>query len=251
MPLRVDKQTGDFNSSDAKLVRSLADESSIYLDNARLFEDQHSLLMGLLHSLTSAVDAKDTYTCGHSQRVALLSRHLARPAGLNDADVEAVYVAALLHDVGKIGVPEGVLQKAGKLTDEEFTQMKRHPRIGARILEDVRQLRHVLPGVLHHHRALRRPRLSRWVGGRSYPDDGSHHLPCRFLRCDDLRPHVSKRHAGGHRPGGNPEMLRHAFRSESSPRHSCKPPAMITANCCRTTANKSRKLLQRREGKAA
>jgi len=165
----LDKQTGDFDSSDAKLVRSLADESSIYLDNARLFEDQHSLLMGLLHSLTSAVDAKDTYTCGHSQRVALLSRHLARAAGLSDDDVEEVYVAALLHDVGKIGVPEAVLQKAGKLTDDEFTQMKRHPRIGARILDDVRQLRHVLPGVLHHHERF---------DGRGYPDGlADDHIP--------------------------------------------------------------------------
>lgn len=157
----LDKQTGEFDSSDAKLVRSLADESSIYLENARLFDDLHGLLMGLLHSLTSAVDAKDTYTCGHSQRVALLSRHLARAAGLSDEDVEQVYVSALLHDVGKIGVPEGVLQKAGKLTDDEFSQMKRHPLIGSRILQDVRQLRHVLPGVLHHHERF---------DGRGYPD---------------------------------------------------------------------------------
>jgi HD-GYP domain-containing protein (c-di-GMP phosphodiesterase class II) len=157
----LDKQTGDFDSSDAKLVRSLADESSIYLENARLFDDLHGLLMGLLHSLTSAVDAKDAYTCGHSERVALLSRHLARAAGLKDDEVEQIYVAALLHDVGKIGVPEAVLQKTGKLTEEEFTQMKRHPAIGARILQDVRQLRHILPGVLHHHERF---------DGRGYPD---------------------------------------------------------------------------------
>jgi HD-GYP domain-containing protein (c-di-GMP phosphodiesterase class II) len=156
----MDKLTGDFDSSDAKLIRSLADESSIYLENVRLFDDLHGLLMGLLHSLTSAVDAKDAYTCGHSQRVALLSRHTARAAGLNDEEVEQVYVSALLHDVGKIGVPEAVLQKAGKLTDEEFAQMKRHPEIGSRILQDVRQLRHILPGVLHHHERF---------DGRGYP----------------------------------------------------------------------------------
>jgi len=77
-------------------------------------------MMGLLHSLTSAVDAKDAYTCGHSERVALLSRNLAQQVRMRDADVEQIYMAGLLHDVGKIGVPESVLQKAGKLTAEEF-----------------------------------------------------------------------------------------------------------------------------------
>ena len=109
------------------------------------------LMMGLMHSLTSAVDAKDAYTCGHSERVALLSRHLAQQAGLSDTEVEQVYMAGLLHDVGKIGVPESVLQKTGKLTPEEFDQMKKHPEIGARILQDVRQIKHLIPGVLHHH----------------------------------------------------------------------------------------------------
>src|SRR4030095_10763397 len=69
--------TGEFDSVDSKLLNSIANESAIYLENAMLYEDVHGLMMGLLHSLTSAVDAKDAYTCGPSQRVALLSRHLA------------------------------------------------------------------------------------------------------------------------------------------------------------------------------
>lgn len=149
--IALDKIDGDFDSVDSKLVHSIANESAIYLENVRLFDDVHGLMMGLLHSLTSAVDAKDTYTCGHSERVALLSRHLAREAGLSDEDVEQVYMSGLLHDVGKIGVPEAVLQKAGKLTDEEFEQMKKHPQVGARILQDVPQMRSIIPGVLHHH----------------------------------------------------------------------------------------------------
>src|SRR5215204_3822211 len=116
-----------------------------------LFEDVHGLMMGLLHSLTSAVDAKDAYTCGHSERVALVSRHLAQQMGLSEKDVEQIYMAGLLHDVGKIGVPEAVLQKTGKLTPEEFEQMKRHPQIGARILQDIKQVREIVPGVRHHH----------------------------------------------------------------------------------------------------
>jgi HD-GYP domain-containing protein (c-di-GMP phosphodiesterase class II) len=148
----IDKTTGgEFDSVDSKLLNSIANESAIYLENANLFDDVHGLMMGLLHSLTSAVDAKDAYTCGHSERVALLSRHLAIQAKLSDAQVERVYMAGLLHDVGKIGVPEAVLQKTGRLTAEEFEQIKKHPEIGARILDDIKQIKDIIPGVLHHH----------------------------------------------------------------------------------------------------
>ncbi|HEX4125708.1 MAG TPA: HD domain-containing phosphohydrolase [Tepidisphaeraceae bacterium] len=157
----LDKEGGEFDSSDAKLLTSIANESAIYLENVRLFDDVRGLVMGLMHSLTSAVDAKDAYTCGHSERVALLSRRLAADAGLAPVEVDQVYMSALLHDVGKIGVPEAVLQKAGKLTEEEFEQMKKHPRIGARILADVPQVQHIIPGVLHHHERY---------DGRGYPD---------------------------------------------------------------------------------
>jgi putative nucleotidyltransferase with HDIG domain len=156
----LDKESGEFNSVDAKLLNSIANESAIYLENARLFEDVHGLMMGLLHALTSAVDAKDAYTCGHSERVALLSQTLAREAHLPEPQVERIYMAGLLHDVGKIGVPESVLQKAGRLTPEEFEHMKKHPEIGARILSDIKQVEDVIPGVLHHHERY---------DGRGYP----------------------------------------------------------------------------------
>jgi len=147
----VNKEVGVFDSVDSKLLNSIATESAIYVENSALYSDVHGLMMGLLHSLTSAVDAKDAYTCGHSERVALLSRHLAQQIGLSDAEVDEVYMAGLLHDVGKIGVPESVLQKTGKLTNEEFELMKKHPQIGARILSDVKQVKALIPGVLHHH----------------------------------------------------------------------------------------------------
>ncbi|MGA3065300.1 MAG: HD domain-containing phosphohydrolase [Tepidisphaeraceae bacterium] len=147
----LEKKAGDFDSQDSKLLNSIANESAIYLENVMLFDDVHGLMMGLLHSLTSAVDAKDAYTCGHSERVAAISRQLTIEAGLPDALAERIYMAGLLHDVGKIGVPESVLQKTGRLTPEEFEQMKRHPQIGAKILQDVKQISDIIPGVLHHH----------------------------------------------------------------------------------------------------
>jgi HD-GYP domain-containing protein (c-di-GMP phosphodiesterase class II) len=155
-----DKQSGEFDTVDAKLLTSIANESAIYLENAILFQDVRGLMMGLLHSLVSAVDAKDAYTCGHSERVALMARELAVTAAVPSHIIERTYMAGLLHDVGKIGVPEAVLQKPGKLTDEEFTLMKQHPEIGGRILRDVKQLEDVLPGVLHHHERY---------DGRGYP----------------------------------------------------------------------------------
>jgi HD-GYP domain-containing protein (c-di-GMP phosphodiesterase class II) len=147
----LDKLEADFTTQDSKLLTSIANETAIYLENSSLFSDARGMMMGLMHALTSAVDAKDTYTCGHSQRVALFGREIAMRAGLPEAQVERVYMAGLLHDVGKIGVPEEVLRKPGKLTDEEFTLMKQHVEIGARILKDVRQIDDLIPGVLYHH----------------------------------------------------------------------------------------------------
>lgn len=165
----IDKASDEFNSVDSKLLTSISNESAVYLENAILFEDVHGLMMGLLHSLTSAVDAKDAYTCGHSERVALLSRHLALAAGLSQQAADRVYMAGLLHDVGKIGVPEAVLQKAGRLTADEFEQVKKHPEIGARILRDIRQIEDILPGVLHHHERFDGKGYPGGLAGESIP----------------------------------------------------------------------------------
>lgn len=148
------------SSIDSKLCDSLSNSLTIFLDNMMLYEDMHAMFLGTLHALTAAIDAKDSYTHGHSERVALMSQMLAEAAGLDQHTCQRVYVAGLVHDVGKIGVPEAVLCKPGKLTDDEFRLIKRHPEIGARILQDIRQMRDLIPGVLYHH--------ERW-DGRGYP----------------------------------------------------------------------------------
>jgi HD-GYP domain-containing protein (c-di-GMP phosphodiesterase class II) len=101
-----------------------------------------------------------------------LSRHLAVQIGLTDAQVERIYMAGLLHDVGKIGVPEAVLQKPGKLTAEEFEQMKKHPEIGARILADIKQVKDILPGVLHHHERYDGKGYPHGLAGENIPQMG-------------------------------------------------------------------------------
>jgi len=149
----IDKTCGEFDSVDSKLLNSIANESAIYLENSLLFDDVHGLMMGLLHSLTSAVDAKDAYTCGHSERVALLSRLLAKEAGYPEQLVERVYMAGLLHDVGKIGIPDRILQKPQALTDEEFDVMKRHAQLGHEIVMAAE--RPIEAGwILHHHERI-------------------------------------------------------------------------------------------------
>jgi HD-GYP domain-containing protein (c-di-GMP phosphodiesterase class II) len=156
-----DKLDGtSLTSVDSKLCKSLANTLAIFVENRMLYEDMQAMFLGTLHALTSAIDAKDSYTHGHTERVANLTHMLAEQAGFDSETVERVYISGLLHDVGKIGVPESVLCKPGKLTDDEFDLIKMHPQIGARILQDIRHMEDLLPGVLYHH--------ERW-DGRGYP----------------------------------------------------------------------------------
>jgi putative nucleotidyltransferase with HDIG domain len=159
--IALDKNNStEFSSVDLKLLNNVGNQCSIFLENASLYHDMQDLFMGVLHALTRSIDAKDAYTRGHSQRVAELSRALARKIGLSDEECERIYLSGLLHDVGKIGVPEAVLTKPGRLTDDEFAAIKKHPAIGAQILGNIRQLQDVVPGVLTHH--------ERW-DGHGYP----------------------------------------------------------------------------------
>ncbi len=150
----LNKIDGEFYSTDLKLISSVSGQATMFLENHNLYEDVQDLLMGVLHALTASIDAKDPYTCGHSHRVALISRKLAALSGFDEHRVERIYLAGLLHDIGKIGVPEAVLQKPGRLTDSEFESVKRHPEIGATILGGIRQMEDIIPIVLNHHKRL-------------------------------------------------------------------------------------------------
>jgi HD-GYP domain-containing protein (c-di-GMP phosphodiesterase class II) len=122
--------------------------------NCGLFHEKELLLRGVIRSMINAIDAKDSYTCGHSDRVAEYARLIARELSLDLNQCEQIYMTGLLHDVGKIGVPDEVLNKPGQLTDSEFELIKQHPVIGFEILKHLENLDYVLPGVLHHHEAI-------------------------------------------------------------------------------------------------
>jgi response regulator RpfG family c-di-GMP phosphodiesterase len=109
-----------------------------------------TLLMDALRSLATAIETRDDYTGGHVERVARYATATGREMGLAGEELRALWVGALLHDVGKIGVPDQVLKKPAPLTFEEYEEMKRHPEIGATIMERSSFLRPGLPAVLHH-----------------------------------------------------------------------------------------------------
>jgi putative nucleotidyltransferase with HDIG domain len=142
---------GTFTPEDMALLQALAHQSAVAIQNAQLFQDVQESFLSTVKALAQAVDAKDSYTAGHSSRVTLYSTIIAEELGLNEAEVRKVRLAGLLHDVGKIGIRDSVLSKPGHLTDEEFSVMKSHPTVGAGILKPVVQLADVIPGVLSHH----------------------------------------------------------------------------------------------------
>lgn len=155
----------DFDSTDVKLFASVAGSCAVFIKNGRLFNDLKQLFVGSLKALTSSIDAKDQYTRGHSERVAIISQWLAERVAetepLDDEQVHRIYLAGLLHDIGKIGVDENVLRKNGKLTSEERESIQRHPSVGAGILRGIKQMHDIVPGVLHHHER---------VDGKGYPE---------------------------------------------------------------------------------
>ncbi len=159
---RIDKQ--DFDSTDAKLFNSVANGCAVFIENGRLFNDLKTLFIGSLRALTRSIDAKDQYTRGHSERVAFISRwiaeRLAEQEPLEEEQIHRIYLAGLLHDIGKIGIDETVLRKKGKLTERELECIRKHPSIGAGILREIKQMRDIVPGVLCHHER---------VDGKGYP----------------------------------------------------------------------------------
>jgi HD-GYP domain-containing protein (c-di-GMP phosphodiesterase class II) len=133
-----------------------------YVDRLQLAaRENRELFIGSLRAFAAAIDAKDPYTRGHSERVAKISRILARHVGLSEEMQEKIWIAAVLHDVGKIGVEDRVLRKVGRLEPEEFEQMKRHTVIGAEIMGPIVQLADMIPVIRWHH--------ENW-NGRGYPD---------------------------------------------------------------------------------
>ena len=125
--------------------------------NSITLEDLHEIV----DALATTLEAKSTYTCGHSNRVAELSLGMAKSMGLSVMEQEMIHIGGHLHDIGKIGIPDAILNKPGKLTVGEFDIMRQHPNIGSGIVSKVKALRSIDSIVRHHHERF---------DGRGYPD---------------------------------------------------------------------------------
>jgi HD-GYP domain-containing protein (c-di-GMP phosphodiesterase class II) len=150
----------ELGSMQATLLEASALMLGSHANNHLLFQDLEKLFVDIIHTLVGAIEARDAYTSGHSDRVALMGRRLALQLGLGEEQCQDIFLAGLLHDIGKIGISDHILQKPGRLTEEEFAAIKTHPEIGARLLRGLRPLEKLLPGVLHHHES---------VDGTGYP----------------------------------------------------------------------------------
>jgi putative nucleotidyltransferase with HDIG domain len=154
---------GRFSEADLELLAAIGNQAGVAMHRVRLMGELERLLLDTIRAIAATIDARDGYTHRHSERVAALSGQLALELGLTDGERETAELAALLHDVGKIAVPDSILNKPGTLTREEFAEMQKHPVHGARILGNIQSatITAVLPGVQYHH--------ERW-DGTGYPE---------------------------------------------------------------------------------
>ena len=178
MSFRADQISGSLND-EVNLNRNIAEMNDLDIHTADETETLYkavcqmaqsvsermkrmqSLFDGTVIALVNAIDAKDQYTHGHSTRVAVYARQIAELAGKNDKECEEIYLSALLHDIGKIGVPGEIINKKGRLTDEEFAVIKRHPTIGYQILKDIAEYPYLSVAAHYHHERY---------DGKGYPE---------------------------------------------------------------------------------
>jgi len=158
-----------FSNIDLTRLSSVTNSVAMFLENFRLYAGMQDLFLGSLRALTSSIDAKDPYTCGHSERVAIFGKKIVLAMDKPQTEADRVYLCGLLHDIGKIGMPEAVLGKPGKPTPEEFEIIKRHPVMGAKIIEGIREMEDLVPGVLHHHERFDGKGYPQGLAGKQIP----------------------------------------------------------------------------------
>lgn len=147
---------GAFTAADIEIFEGLARQAALAMERARLYQEINNVIV----TLTEALEAKDPYTQGHTRRVTEISMAIAEEMNLPPDEIARIRTAALLHDIGKIGMPDAVLQKPGLCSDSEREVIRLHPQRGERILQPLRHLRDILPGVVEHHERY---------DGRGYP----------------------------------------------------------------------------------
>ncbi len=152
---------GAFSEEDVTIFQSLADQVAVALDNARLLAEIEGLFFQTAESLADAIEKRDPYTGGHTKRVTTYSLAIGEQLNLEPDEMRLLKLAAILHDIGKIGVEDRILRKTDKLNDEEYDQMKQHTLMGAEIIGHIKQLHGIIPGLKYHHEK---------IDGKGYPE---------------------------------------------------------------------------------
>jgi HD-GYP domain-containing protein (c-di-GMP phosphodiesterase class II) len=155
------QERGGFNRADLSLFISLADQVAIALDNSRLYQELEEMFFQTTDSLADAIEKRDPYTGGHTQRVTQYSLAIAKYLQLNALEKKWLKITSVLHDIGKVGIEDQILKKPDRLSPAESEMIKRHCNIGVEIIKHIRQLRDSIPGVKYHHEQL---------DGKGYPN---------------------------------------------------------------------------------
>lgn len=158
----INKKDGEgFNEEDLSLFIALSDQVAIALDNARLYQELEEMFFQTAESLAAAIEKRDPYTGGHTQRVTQYCLATAKYLSLTPIEIKWLKISAVLHDIGKIGIDDQILRKPDRLGPEEFDQIKEHAAKGAEILNPIKQLKEIIPGVKYHHEQ---------IDGSGYPE---------------------------------------------------------------------------------
>jgi len=161
LDLITETPEGDITSRDLSLLTILSKQAALAIENVKLYESMKKDEVNIIKALSTTVDAKDHYTSGHSQKVSEYGTHIAEELMLQEREIEIIKYAGLLHDIGKIGMPDEIIKKPSKLTEEEFLIIRDHPVIGAKIIREIDSLAAIVPIILHHHERY---------DGKGYPD---------------------------------------------------------------------------------
>lgn len=155
------KRPSAFSPEDLSTLEKMAAQAGVALSNAKLLSDMEELFLGTVKSLSTAIDAKSPWTAGHSERVTKYALDIAKEMGFDRDEMRSLELAGLLHDIGKIGTYDFLLDKPGKLEPDEIEMVRMHPVKGAAILESIKKFRDIIPAIRHHHEHF---------NGNGYPD---------------------------------------------------------------------------------
>ncbi|NIM20536.1 MAG: FHA domain-containing protein [Candidatus Latescibacteria bacterium] len=150
-----------FSQEDLSLLSAMAIKAGVTIENARLYDDLRTLFYNTVETLIRALQARDPYTSGHSTRVSRYCLLISEKLGISTKDKHSLYLAAMLHDIGKIGIPDALLQRRGKLSKDEMDIIREHPALGASMIRMLGEMHPIVPLILHHHEAY---------DGTGYPD---------------------------------------------------------------------------------